>query len=167
MARRRRKRSGPTKAAIHLAQYVAARSFAWLFGAFPPEQNLRTADAVADIWMRFNAARLARASGNIRRGLPHLSDAEVDSLARASVHYMFRTYMVDAFQLPRLLTEETWPRHVDLDEARPLGVGRWRRRPRRARRGTGGVDDAGVLEDARFHGQAWPPFVRAKRLFNL
>jgi len=117
MARRRRKRSGPIKAAIHLAQYVAARSFAWLFGAFPPEQNLRTADAVADIWMRFNAARLARAGGNIRRGLPNLSDAEADALARASVHYMFRTYMVDAFQLPRVLTEETWQQHVDLSQA--------------------------------------------------
>jgi KDO2-lipid IV(A) lauroyltransferase len=32
---------------------------------------------------------------------------------------MFRTYMVDAFQLPRVVTEESWQRHVDLTNARP------------------------------------------------
>jgi len=47
--------------AIHLAQYAGARSFAWLFGAFPPEQNLRTAGFVADTWARMNPQRLARA----------------------------------------------------------------------------------------------------------
>lgn len=105
--------------AIHLAQYAGARSFEWLFGAFPPEQNLRTAGVVADAWCAFNRKRLDRALGNVRRAFPGMPAGEAEELARASVRYMFRTYMVDAFQLPRLLTEETWPRHVDLDEARP------------------------------------------------
>jgi len=108
----------PVRTAVALAQYGAARSFEWLFGAFPPEQNLRTAGVVADAWAAMNPHRLARAAGNVRRAFPEIPEAEVDALARASVRYMFRTYMVDAFQLPRLLTEETWPRHVDLDEAR-------------------------------------------------
>ena len=106
------------RAAVALSQYGAARAFEWLFGAFPPEQNLRTAGVVADAWAAMNPTRLARAAGNVRRAFPGMPEPEVDRLARASVRYMFRTYMVDAFQLPRLLTEETWPRHVDLDEAR-------------------------------------------------
>ena len=105
--------------AAFLAQYAGARSFEWLFGAFPPEQNLRTAGVVADAWCALNRKRLDRALGNVRRAYPSMPEADADRLARASVRYMFRTYMVDAFQLPRLLTEETWPRHVDLDGARP------------------------------------------------
>ena len=103
---------------VHMAQYAGARAFSWLFGAFPPEQNLRTAGLVADTWARMNPRRLARATGNIRRSLPHLTDAECLSLAQASVRYMFRTYMVDAFQLPRLLNAETWPKYVDIEPAR-------------------------------------------------
>lgn len=117
MARARRRRSRAELVATHLAQYAGARAFSWLFGAFPPEQNLRTAGMVADAWAALNPERLARATGNVRRSLPALSDAECGELARASVRYMFRTYMVDAFQLPRLLTEETWQRHVDLSGA--------------------------------------------------
>jgi KDO2-lipid IV(A) lauroyltransferase len=105
-------------AARHRSQYAAARSFAWLFGAFPPEQNLRTARAVADAWAALNPRRLDRARENVRNGMPHLGAAEVDGLALESVRYMFRMYMVDAFQLPRLLTEETWPRYLDLSGAR-------------------------------------------------
>ena len=119
MAKSRRKRTGPVQVGIYLLQYLAARSFAWLFGAFPPEQNLRTAETVADIWTRFNPERLARATGNVRRAFPDMSDEECVALAKASVRYMFRTYMVDAFQLPRVVTEESWQRHVDLSNARP------------------------------------------------
>ena len=119
MAKARRKRTGPVQVGIYLLQYLAARSFAWLFGAFPPEQNLRTAETVANIWARFNPERLARATGNIHRALPNLSHEECVALAKASVRYMFRTYMVDAFQLPRVVTEESWQRHVDLSNARP------------------------------------------------
>ncbi|MFM1936744.1 MAG: hypothetical protein RI990_1703 [Planctomycetota bacterium] len=113
-----RRRTGPLHTAVHLAQYAGARSFEWLFGAFPPEQNLRTATVVADVWGRLNPHRVARAMGNVQRAFPHMPVADAEELARASVRYMFRTYMVDAFQLPRLLTAETWPRHVDLDGAR-------------------------------------------------
>ncbi|MFO0963384.1 MAG: lysophospholipid acyltransferase family protein [Phycisphaerales bacterium] len=116
MARRPRK-SGPLQAAVHLGQYAGVRAFAWLFGAFPPEQNLRTAGALADAWSRLNPTRLARATGNIRRSLPHLPEQDAQELARASMRYMFRTFMVDAFQLPRMLTEETWPSWVDLSQA--------------------------------------------------
>lgn len=110
--------SGPLQTAVHAAQYAGARTFAWLFGAFPPEQNLRTAGLVADGWAALNPRRLARATANIRRSLPERTDAECVELARASVRYMFRTYMVDAFQLPRLLTRETWPAFVDIAPGR-------------------------------------------------
>ena len=104
--------------ALQRTQYAASRSFAWLFGSFPPEQNLRTAEAVADAWSRLNPGRLARAIDNIRRGTEGLDEDEIRELALESVRYMFRMYMVDAFQLPRLLTEETWPRYLDLSGAR-------------------------------------------------
>jgi KDO2-lipid IV(A) lauroyltransferase len=65
-----------------------------------------------------NPRRLARATGNIRRSLPHLSDPECHELALASVRYMFRTYMVDAFQLPRLFGRSTWHDYVDISKAR-------------------------------------------------
>ena len=107
-----------TREALHRGQYAASRAFAWLFGSFPPEQNLRTARAVADAWAALNPHRLARAAANVRNGLPHLPPDEADRLARESVRYMFRMYMVDAFQLPRLLTEDTWPRFLDLSGAR-------------------------------------------------
>ncbi|MBL9140736.1 MAG: lysophospholipid acyltransferase family protein [Phycisphaerae bacterium] len=107
----------PLQTAVHVAQYAGARCFSWLFGAFPPEQNLRTAGVVADTWASMNPRRVARASGNIRRSLPNLTDAQCHDLALASVRYMFRTYMVDAFQLPRLLNAETWPQYVDISNA--------------------------------------------------
>lgn len=118
MARPPHLRTGARQVAIHLAQYAGARSFAWMFGAFPPEQNLRTAGMVADAWAQLNPQRVERAASNIRRSLPHLSETECRSLAHESVRYMFRAYMVDAFQLPRVLTEQTWMRHVDLSGAR-------------------------------------------------
>jgi KDO2-lipid IV(A) lauroyltransferase len=108
---------GPAAHAAWTAQYLGARSFEWLFGAFPPEQNLRTADAVADVWMAMNRRRLDRAVGNIRNALPLLGGLARDRLARDSVRNMFRSYMVDAFQLPRLLTEESWPAHLDITGA--------------------------------------------------
>jgi KDO2-lipid IV(A) lauroyltransferase len=113
-------RSGhsPASTAVHAAQYGAARAFEWLFGAFPPEQNLRTAGAVADAWASVNGHRVERAAANVRRAFPAMPAGDAHDLAIESVRYMFRTYMVDAFQLPRLLTEETWPQHVDLDGAR-------------------------------------------------
>ena len=104
--------------AVDRTQYAASRAFAWLFGAFPPEQNLRTADAVADAWAALNPRRVERAVENLRNGMPELGEARIREVARASVRYMFRMYMVDAFQLPRLLTEESWPDHVDLTGAR-------------------------------------------------
>ena len=54
MARPPRRRAGAATVAKHLAQYAGGRAFSWLFGAFPPEQNLRTARAVADAWMAAN-----------------------------------------------------------------------------------------------------------------
>ena len=104
--------------AYQRSQYAASRAFAWLFGSFPPEQNLRTAEAVADAWCRLNPGRVGRAVENLRRGVPGIGEARTRELALESVRYMFRMYMVDAFQLPRLLTEETWPRYVDLEGAR-------------------------------------------------
>ena len=117
MAGARRKLPKAFRPAIHALQYAGARAFAWIFGAFPPEQNLRTATFVADTWARLNPHRVDRARTNIRRGIPHLTDAECDALALESVRYMFRTYMVDAFQLPRLLTDETWTKYVDASDA--------------------------------------------------
>lgn len=117
MARPPYRKSGPVYAATHMAQYVGARAFLWLFGAFPAEQNLRTAGQVADFWSRMNPARLARARGNIARSLPELTHAQAHELALASVRYMFRTYMVDAFQLPRLMTPRNWYSFVDIEPA--------------------------------------------------
>jgi KDO2-lipid IV(A) lauroyltransferase len=104
--------------AAQRSQYAASRAFAWLFGAFPPDQNLRTATAVADAWALMNPGRLERATTNLRHAMPGLGADERRHLAIESVRYMFRTYMVDAFQLPRLLTEDTWPRHLDISQAR-------------------------------------------------
>jgi KDO2-lipid IV(A) lauroyltransferase len=114
---KRAKKIGPLQTAVHLGQYAGARALSWVFGAFPTEQNLRTAGVVADAWARMNPRRLERAVGNIRRAMPDLPDERVHELALGSVRYMFRQFMVDAFQLPRLLTDETWPRHVDMSKA--------------------------------------------------
>ncbi len=113
-----KRKPGPLRTAVHLGQYAGARAFSWLFGAFPPEQNLRTAGMVADCWAAMNARRVDRAVQNIRRALPDLPEAEARRIAAESVRYMFRTYMVDAFQLPRLLTAETWQRYVDMSGAK-------------------------------------------------
>jgi len=46
--------------AKHLAQYAGGRAFSWLFGAFPPEQNLRTAAVNAPSVVNWLAAQVGR-----------------------------------------------------------------------------------------------------------
>ena len=99
----------------HLAEYVPLRALAMAMQCVEPSQNLRTADLIGDVFARWGAARTERARAHIRQAMPELPEAEVDRIARESIRYKFRVFLVDAMSMPRLVNPWSWQEHVELD----------------------------------------------------
>ena len=96
----------------HLAQYAALRTFAGLFHAFGPEQNLRTAAAMARLFHRVNPRRAGRADEHIAMAYPNASPQWRAEVAEASLENMFRIFMVESVIMPQILNRYSCPRHV-------------------------------------------------------
>ena len=80
------------------------------------EQNLRSADIIADIYAQFSGSRCERARQNIRRAFPGIEESEVNRITKESLRYMFRLFLVDSLMMPQLVTPNTWHRHVELGD---------------------------------------------------
>lgn len=100
----------------HVAEYAPLRALSAAMQCVDPAQNLRTASLIGSIFGRWGAARTERAKSHIRQAMPELPESEVDRIARESIRYMFRVFLVDALAMPRLVNPWSWQQHVTLDE---------------------------------------------------
>jgi len=93
-------------------QYAALRTFAAVFHAFSPEQNLRTASTVGRLFHRINPKRGRRVDDHLAMAFPDASIERRQALAEASIGNMFRLFMVESVIMPQVLNVRSWPRYV-------------------------------------------------------
>ena len=104
----------PRNSLVDYLTYVGVRIVAMLFGIFPIDLNLRTARMMGWIWYRVMGRHRERARENLRLAFgTQLSDADADELALKSMQQMTMMAIEELF-VPRLITEWTWPRYVEL-----------------------------------------------------
>ncbi|HWB19402.1 MAG TPA: hypothetical protein VG711_03810, partial [Phycisphaerales bacterium] len=101
-------------------QYVAARFACGAFGCLPTAINFEIADAVAELFYRSNRKRRARAFENIRLAFPDWSEERVEQVAQQSMHHMFRIFMVESIRISRIISQETWARHMKIGSVAPI-----------------------------------------------
>jgi KDO2-lipid IV(A) lauroyltransferase len=99
---------------IDWAQYLALRGASGLMGCFDVAQNLRTAEAAAEVFYRWSDRRRRRAEHNIAMSFPDWPAEHIAECARRSVVHMFQLLIVDALNLTRRITHDTWPRYIHL-----------------------------------------------------
>lgn len=102
----------PSSRLVEWSQYAALRAFVGTLQCLSPEENLRTATVVGQLYARANPKRLRRAIRNIELSFPEMSRDEVESIARRSIEHMFRLFMVDAIMMPQIITPDRWMHHV-------------------------------------------------------
>ncbi|MCH2135056.1 MAG: lysophospholipid acyltransferase family protein [Phycisphaerales bacterium] len=101
----------------NLAEYIPARALASVIRCFPPERNQSTADLAATIYARCTPRRTARATDNVKRSMPHLSDRQAQQLAVDSICHLFRLALMDAMQMDRVIHPDRWWHHLDIRQA--------------------------------------------------
>lgn len=95
-------------------QYVCVRLAIMVLDMFPVDLNLRTARWFGRLWWRALPRHRTRACEHIRKAYgDELSEAEVQRIALASMQQMVML-AVEMAQVPRLLNERNWTRHVRL-----------------------------------------------------
>jgi len=99
-------------ALVNWSQYAGLRCFAGLLQCFNPEENLRTATAIARLYQIAAAKRCRRAIRNIELSFPDWSRDQVYDTAHRSIEHMFRMFMVDAISMPRLITPHSWHQYI-------------------------------------------------------
>ncbi|MCH2145158.1 MAG: lysophospholipid acyltransferase family protein [Phycisphaerales bacterium] len=111
--------------AAHWSQYLALRTLSAVMQCFDVEENLRTVGAFGSIYATMSSKRRQRASMNIIRSFPGISQEHAEQIAEDSIRNMFQIFAVDSLAMPQLLTRDNWPDRVmigDLDEVLPLLV---------------------------------------------
>ncbi|MFG0331277.1 MAG: lysophospholipid acyltransferase family protein [Phycisphaerales bacterium] len=107
-------------AIVNALAYGGVRGLGILLSQFTVDQNMAVIGRVGDMWFERDVRRRTRALGNIRRSLPHLSEAEALELTRLSMRHLLQMFVVEIFTAPRLITPSTWHRYVrfgEVDEA--------------------------------------------------
>jgi KDO2-lipid IV(A) lauroyltransferase len=103
-----------------LGEYMALRLWAMLIGCFPMEWNLVTGRWMGRIWWAVKKNHQDRALANLRPALgAHYSAAELRRIARRSFEHFAQLYLVEAVLTPRLVSEWSWARYVELERLGP------------------------------------------------
>lgn len=103
-----------------IGEYVALRLWVVIIGCFPIEMNLRTARLMGRIWWAVMKRHRDRAMDNLRPALGgDLNDRQLRRIARRSFEHFAQLYLVELAMTPRLVTEWSWARHVELDHLGP------------------------------------------------
>lgn len=107
--------------------YFAVRIWGLVIGCFPIGTNLATARLLGLLWWSCYRKSRDRAMENLRRAFGHeKTERELRDIARRSCQHFAQVYLVEFALTPRLVTEWTWRRYVDLhdlDEPLRLLVG--------------------------------------------
>lgn len=107
-------------ALLRLGEYAALRLWALLIACFPIELNLRTARLMGRLWWALRKRHRDRALDNLRPALGDRYDArQLRRIARQSFEHFAQVYLVELVQTPRLVTEWSWARYVELDRLGP------------------------------------------------
>jgi len=94
--------------------YAAARVIAAIICCFPINWNLATARLFARIWWRIVRKHRERAIAHVRLAMgEELSDDEIERIARRSLQQL-AMFAVEFLQVPRLINEWDWNRHIRL-----------------------------------------------------
>lgn len=99
-------------------QYLPARLAAMGLHMFSADRNLRSAASLGAGLYRIDRKHRKRARANIARCMPHLSDEEVDRIARESMQH-FLQLAVEVLFTPRLMQLDTWAEHIELGDIGP------------------------------------------------
>jgi KDO2-lipid IV(A) lauroyltransferase len=105
---------------LHQPVYALVRSLVAGVGAMPIPPALATARAAARAFAAapFNRTRLERATANLAVAFPDWSADQRRECALHAYEHLFSLGVETAF-VPRLLTEDGWPRLVELGDLRP------------------------------------------------
>jgi len=111
----------PTGRALRrYGEYAALRAWATLMGCFPIDMNLHTARLMGRIWWLLRRDHRKRAMDNLRPAFGDTYDeAQLRNIARRSFEHFAQLYLVELVMSPRIITEWSWSRHVELDALGP------------------------------------------------
>ncbi|MCA9244510.1 MAG: hypothetical protein KDA32_11175, partial [Phycisphaerales bacterium] len=105
-----------TKTALrYLGEYAAFGAWSTLMNCFPVELNLRSARLAGRCWPRIMPRHLRRAVDHLRPSFPNADSAELERIARGCLRHFAQVYLVELVMTPRLISEWTWSRYLDLD----------------------------------------------------
>ena len=103
-----------------LAEYAALRAWALIINCFPIDSNLSTARLMGRIWWATMRRHRDRALDNLRAALgDRYDEPQLRRIARRSFEHFAQLYLVEAVMSPRLITEWSWARYVELHELGP------------------------------------------------
>lgn len=115
----RRDAGNPRRAALFLLEYLALRLWCLVINCFPIELNLHTARLLGRVWWSVMKRHRERALDNLRPALgTHYSEQQLREIARRSFEHFTQVYLVELPMTPRLVTEWSWARYVELG---PIG----------------------------------------------
>ena len=98
-----------------IGEFVGLRLWAVVIACFPIEMNLRTARLMGRIWWAVMKRHRDRALDNLRPALgDRYGEAQLRRIARRSFEHFAQLYLVELVLTPRLVTEWSWARHVEL-----------------------------------------------------
>jgi KDO2-lipid IV(A) lauroyltransferase len=104
----------------YIAEYVGLRLWSLVIGCFPIELNLHTGRLLGGVWWRLMKRHRERAMENLRPALgAQYSEEELLGIARRSFEHFAQLYLVELPLTPRLITEWSWARYVELDALGP------------------------------------------------
>jgi KDO2-lipid IV(A) lauroyltransferase len=103
-----------------IGEYAALRLWTLIVNCFPIEMNLSTARFMGRIWWAAIRRHRDRALDNLRPALgDRYGERQLRRIARQSFEHFAQLYLVEAVMSPRLITEWSWARYVELDKLGP------------------------------------------------
>jgi KDO2-lipid IV(A) lauroyltransferase len=91
-----------------------------IVSCFPVDMNLRTARLMGRIWWWSMKRHRDRAMDNLRPALgDRYSERQLRDIARSSFEHFAQLYLVELMMMPRIITEWSWSRHVELGRLGP------------------------------------------------
>jgi len=112
-------RSAPsTRVALrYWLEYAALRTWSLVIAWFPVRTNLFTARVLGNVWWRLMKRHRERAMANLRPALgDQYSETALRRIAQRSFEHFAQLYLVELMLTPRLITQWSWSRHVELGE---------------------------------------------------
>jgi KDO2-lipid IV(A) lauroyltransferase len=104
----------PRNDLIDRLQYLGLRIVSMLLHCWPVDANLRTARLLGDLVYAIDKKHRRRAIANLTRSFPHLSQNQIEQLARRSMQTLFM-FFVETLFTTRLIHIDTWRKYVELE----------------------------------------------------